>query len=50
MTDSKVDEIDAAPTQTHHEVAPMRSEASEGLLGVREAYGPGGVYFLMLSV
>lgn len=43
MKESKVDAIDAAPTQIHHEVVPgMRSEASEELIGAREAYGPGG--------
>lgn len=44
MKESKVDAIDAAPTQIHHEVVPgMRSEASEELNGAREAYGPAGM-------
>lgn len=43
MKETKVDAIDAAPIQIHHEVVPgMRSEASEQLIGAREAYGPGG--------
>ena len=43
MKESKADAIDAASTQIHHEVVPgMRSEVSERLIGVREAYGPGG--------
>lgn len=47
MKESKVDAINAAPTQIYHEVAPgMRSEASERLIGAREAYGPGGEHSL----
>ncbi|KAF3047679.1 hypothetical protein E8E12_011341 [Didymella heteroderae] len=43
MKELKVDAINAAPTQIHHEVVPgMRSEAGEELIGAREAYGPGG--------
>lgn len=39
----KTDTIDPAPTRVHHEVVPgLRSEASEMMMGAREAYGPGG--------
>jgi hypothetical protein len=52
MEDTKMDAINAAPTQIHHEVAPgekMPNEASlqESLIGTeREPYGPGGMYYL----
>lgn len=52
MKEIKLDAINAAPTQIHHEVAPggkMPNEASlqESLIGTeRAAYGPGGTYHL----
>lgn len=47
MKEFKVDAIDAAPSQIHHEVVPsgtMRSETGLDFVGaVREPYGPGGM-------
>ena len=51
MEATKLDAINAVPTQIRHEVAPegkMPNEASlqESLIGTeRESYGPGGTYY-----
>ena len=52
MEETKLDAINAVPTQIHHEVVPrekMPNEASlqESLIGAERApYGPGGTYQL----
>lgn len=54
MKETKVDAIDAAPSQIHHEVVPqvtMPSDAGAELFGTaREPYGPGGMFCLQRCV